>query len=114
MTPQEQIRDLQLRSASYSARHRRKAALACQLRLRPLIEKQLKGEIRMDKRERSLIAQMASCLVENGTDLADERHVIRTLNAAEFRGGDIAVCMDRAIESARERRYAFSGPKDYA
>lgn len=68
----------------------------------------------MDKREKSLIAQMANCLVELGVDLADERVVLRALHAADFLDGDIIVLFDRAVEEARKRKAAFAMPGDVA
>ena len=114
MSVAAEIRELQLRSASYAARHRRKAALACQLRLRPLVEKQLRLESRMDKREQSLIGQMVTLLVERGSDLGDERTCMRDLRAAEFRDGDIVFLLDRVLDAARVRKAAFAMPGDVA
>ena len=47
------------------------------------------------------IATMATLLRTMGTDLGDEREVIRVLTGARFLAGDVMLYMDRAIESAR-------------
>lgn len=48
-----------------------------------------------------LILQMSTLLRTMGTDLGDEREVIRVLTGARFRAGDVTALMDRAIELAR-------------
>lgn len=47
------------------------------------------------------IATMATLLRTMGTDLGDEREVIRVLIGARFLSGDVMLFMDRAIERAR-------------
>lgn len=47
------------------------------------------------------IATMATVLRTKGTDLGDEREVIRVLTGARFLSGDVMLYMDRAIERAR-------------
>lgn len=63
---------------------------------------------------RSLVNQMATCLLDRGVDIADERDVIRTLQAADYRGGDIAILMDAAVEECRIRKAAWATQKDIA
>ena len=47
------------------------------------------------------INTMATLLRTMGTDLGDEREVIRVLTGARFLAGDVMLFMDRAIERAR-------------
>lgn len=65
-------------------------------------------------RYRSLVVQMATALVDKGTDLGDERACMRALQAAEFGIGDIPIFFDQAIEEARVRKIAFAKPLDVA
>ncbi len=102
---QEEIRVLERQRHYAGALYRRLVALRTA---------QLNEENRMDKRETGLVGQMATLLVEHGVDLADERDVIRKLNAAGFRGGDIAVLMDKSIEEARVRKAAWATQRDIA
>jgi hypothetical protein len=49
----------------------------------------------------TIITKMAAVLRDAGTDLGDERAVIRDLRAAGFAAGDILALMDSVIEHAR-------------
>lgn len=58
-----------------------------------------------------LAEEMATVLRTMGTDLGDEREVIRTLIGARYPSGDVVSLMDRAIERARERIAADEHPE---
>lgn len=102
---QSEIRQLEGRHHYAGPLYRRLIALRTQ---------ELKKEIRMEKKIRSLVVQMAMLLVEKGTDLGDERAVMRALQVAEFKIGDIPIFMDQAIEEARLRKAAFATLGDVA
>lgn len=55
----------------------------------------------MMKPQAELIEEMALVLRTMGTDLGDEREVIRTLIGARYLSGDVIALMDSAIERAR-------------
>lgn len=63
---------------------------------------------------RSLVVQMAMALVDKDIDVADERAVMRSLQSAGFKIGDIPIFMDQAIEEARIRKIVFAKPLDVA
>jgi len=54
------------------------------------------------KTQGDLIEEMALVLRTMGTDLGDEREVIRVLIGARYLSGDVVALMDDAIERARE------------
>lgn len=66
------------------------------------------------KPTRSLIAEMATVLVQGGVDLGDERAVMRSLQAADYSIGDIPVLFDEVVEAARIRKAAFTTMQDVA
>lgn len=55
------------------------------------------------------INTMATLLRTMGTDLGDEREVIRVLTGALFLSGDVMLFMDRAIERARAAEQQIEG-----
>lgn len=103
-----------LKSEIISLHARRKYAGPLERRLVALRTNELRKEIRMDKREQSLVNQMATCLLDRGADLGCERACMMELQRAEYRGGDIATLVDRAVEEARVRRAAWATSKDIA
>lgn len=56
----------------------------------------------------ALLNSMSSLLAASGCDLGDEREVLRTLRAAEYRDGDIIALSDAAVEQARAVRQSAS------
>lgn len=55
------------------------------------------------------INTMATLLRTMGTDLGDEREVIRVLTGARFLAGDVMLYMDRAIERVRASEQSAEG-----
>lgn len=54
----------------------------------------------------ALISQMAETLAKSGTDLHDERQVLRALVAARFFMADIVMLSDQVVASAAAKRGA--------
>lgn len=51
----------------------------------------------------TLITRMAESLIRSGTDLHDERQVLRALVAAGFGMGDIVMLSDQVLATARAK-----------
>ena len=66
-----------------------------------MIKTKLNSQNSVQMSPEDTIATMATLLRTMGTDLGDEREVIRVLTGARFLSGDVMLYMDRAIERAR-------------